>query len=108
MTRRVRFEHGCRVAVLLLAVCLAADVAMPMMPGAFVWDTRESIDAVRGPRLPGARAVPDLPFHPSRHAASLPVTTVATPDVRSHGGIVRRPVVTTALPRLLPASETFG
>jgi len=35
-----------RLATFLLTVCLIADIAMPLMPGAFRFNTDESIDGV--------------------------------------------------------------
>jgi hypothetical protein len=108
MRWRLRSAHGRRFAILLLAACLTADMAMPLMPGAFVWDTVESIDAVRAPSVQSVRAVSDLPPHPSRHRSTPSVTAVVQTDGRSTRYPVWRQLVITALPRFLPASETFG
>jgi hypothetical protein len=108
MRWRLRSAHGRRFAILLLAACLTADMAMPLMPGAFVWDTLESIDAVRAPSVQSVRAVSDLPSHPSRHGSTLPITAVAQTDGASTRDAAWRRLVITALPRFLPASETLG
>jgi hypothetical protein len=108
MRWRVRSAHGRRFAILLLAACLTADMAMPLMPGAFVWDTLESIAAVRAPSVQSARTVSDLPSHPSRHRSTLPVTAVAQTDGPRIRYAAWRPPVITLLPRFLPASETLG
>jgi hypothetical protein len=67
--------------ILLLAVCLVADIATPLLPGAFRFDPDESVDAVR------ARTMPALTL------AALPAVFVSGPP----------PAVRPAAPRVLRA-----
>lgn len=48
-----------RCAVLLLVACLVADMAMPLLPGAFRLDPSESIEATAGRALTTAVVAPD-------------------------------------------------
>lgn len=54
-----------RVPILLLTVCLVADMAMPLMPGAFRFNTDESIEGlhVRTARV-GVSPADRLPLPP--------------------------------------------
>jgi hypothetical protein len=48
-----------RGAVLLLVVCLVADMSMPLLPGAFRLDPSESIEAAAGRNVTTGVATPD-------------------------------------------------
>lgn len=76
-----------RCAVLLVAVYLTVDVATPLLPGAFRFDPRESVDATGRAGLP---AVTPAPATRAERVLVEPEGGLRPPSLRSVGPAVAR------------------
>jgi hypothetical protein len=61
-----------RGVLLAVLVYVALDLSLPGMPGAFVFDTAESVESAQGARARGAGALAAEPTAAARISASQP------------------------------------
>jgi hypothetical protein len=95
-----------RVAVLLLVVCLIADMAPPLMPGAFRFDPSESIEAVA---VRSAQTVTVASVELPRPSDTGLAVRYQAPRARSSTKFsTHRLQLPLSVPLLLRASETNG